>query len=89
MNPETLLESRFVAVEAPTLQELTLELGKTAHPFARVVSLGQQANGQWYAVIDNALTVVLTNDDVYALQQEAQDSKTDEVLTKYKGNLAA
>ena len=91
---------RFRVFRAKTPEALVEILNVEAHPYARVIQFGMVVNehldAEWTAVLDMALQLVLTVDDVEHMQfladQEAESEHEDtssEVLPKTKLNMAA
>lgn len=81
---------RFAPYSAPTFEALVTELNNNHEGMSTVVKLGQAQDGSWYALVDRALQVVLTMEDVYGMQhsKDIEDS-SDPVLKNSKLNMSA
>ena len=70
---------RFIEFVAPTLVELRELLNVRNEGTSQVVAIGQANDGTWYAVLDRALQVVLTMDDVLGIEEDNQNDSTIDV----------
>jgi len=71
---------RFVDYIGDTRAELLAVLNFHNEGMARVIAFDQARDGTWYAVIDRALQVVLTMDDVTGIEQESENEDTFDVV---------
>ena len=81
---------RFVPYKADTFDALVAEMNANHEGMSSVVQIGQAQDGTWFALVDRALKVVLTMEDVYGMQHsnENEDS-SDTVLKNTKLNMSA
>lgn len=93
--PEIILSTahtieRFVPYTAPTFEALVAEMNANHEGMASVVQLGQAQDGSWFALVDRALKVILTLEDVMGMRHDQENDDTSEaVLRNQKINMSA
>lgn len=81
---------RFVPYTAPTFQALVEQMNNNHEGMSTVITFGQAQDGSWYAVVDRALQVILTMEDVYGMQHSKDiDDGSDTVLKNSKLSMSA
>lgn len=90
-------DARFDRLVADSQEELIELMNNYQFPYARVVYFGAIMKPDmtlaWAVVFDKALTLVLTRDDIYEMEQMTVETEleesSDEVLKNTKLNMAA
>ncbi len=78
---------RFQKYTAKTLDALLEILNTSVNPYARILQLGILENGEWVAVSDLALQLVLTVDDLEDPENGLVDAELDENATSSEDEL--
>ena len=81
---------RFVPYKADTFDALVAEMNANHEGMSSVVQIGQAQDGTWFALVDRALKVILTLEDMMAMQEDQQNEDgIDVVLENSKISMSA
>ena len=80
---------RFTVIRGTTPEELVEKLNEQAHPYARVIHTGFDEVDSIFAIVDLALPLVLTLDDVEGMSLDDENDTSTEVSPKKKTSLSA
>lgn len=85
--PEVILSNvqtteRFIEYTATTRLQLIAELNNNHEGMSSVVAFGQAQDSTWYAVLDRALQVILTMEDVSEIQHNRENEDTSDIVLR-------
>lgn len=80
---------RFTVIRGTSPEEIVEKLNTETHPYARVIHVGFDEIDSVFAIVDLALPLVLTLDDVEGMSLDAENDSLGELSANNKLNMSA